>query len=225
MRDHAATVGTDIVAGVILAGGLARRMGGGDKALLDLAGRPLLARVISRFRPQVGPLLLSANGDPARFAAFGLEVVADPVADYPGPLAGLAAACLWVRAHRPEIRYVATAPVDVPLLPDDLVARLAAALATNHGAGCAIATSGGRVHPVAALHPVDCVDDLLPGLASGAIRRLMTWFDERGAVTVDFGTQGVDPFVNLNRPEDLAALRAAFDAEGDPGAGEISAKG
>ncbi len=196
------------IAGVILAGGLARRMGGGDKALLDLAGRPLLAHVIERFRPQVGPLLLSANGDPARFAAFGLDVVPDPLPDHPGPLAGLAAACLWLRTHRPDIRGIATVAVDSPFLPLDLVARLCAARAAAPQARCAVARSADRVHPVAALHDVDCVDDLLPGLASGEIRRVMSWLDTRGAVFVDFPVEGVDPFLNLNRPEDLAALRA-----------------
>jgi molybdenum cofactor guanylyltransferase len=210
MLDDIATAGQGSIVGVVLAGGLSRRMGGGDKALIDLCGRPLLAHVIERFRPQVGPLLVSANGDPGRFSAFGLEVVADPVSDYPGPLAGLAAACLWARANRPRIGHVATVAADLPLLPSDLVARLAAALARNPRAGCAVAASRGRVHPVAALHPVDCVDELLPGLASGEIRRLMTWFERKEVVTVDFEGVGIDPFVNLNSPEDMALLRATL---------------
>jgi len=210
MLDDKATPGQGAIVGVVLAGGLSRRMGGGDKALTDLCGRPLLAHVIERFRSQVGPLLLSANGDPARFAAFGLEVVADPVGDYPGPLAGLAAACLWARANRPDIARVATVAADLPLLPADLVARLASALDADPEAGCAVAASRGRVHPVAALHSVDCVDDLLPGLASGEIRRLMTWFERRRVVTVDFDAPDMDPFVNLNSPEDMAVLRAAL---------------
>lgn len=225
MLDDIATVGQGTIAGVILAGGLARRMGGGDKALIDLAGRPLIAHVIDRFAPQVGPLLVSANGDPGRFAEFGLEVIGDPVADYPGPLAGLAAACLWVRAHRPEITHVATAPVDTPLLPRNLVARLAAALVANPSAGCAMAASHGRMHPVAALHPVGCVDDLLPGLASGEIRRLMNWFEGRGAISVDFSAPGVEPFVNINRPEDLAAFRGALRVGDSSDASEILPEG
>lgn len=196
------------VAGVILAGGLARRMGGADKALVDLAGRPLLAHVIERFAPQVAPLLISANGDAARLSAFALPVVADPLPGHLGPLAGLAAAALWLAADHPEVRLLASVAVDSPHLPRDLVARLAAALDAAPAARSAVAASGGRIHPVAALHRVEGLADLVADLASGATRRVMSWLETRDFVTVEFVDRDGDPFVNLNRPDDVAALAA-----------------
>ncbi len=203
------TFGRDPIAGVILAGGQGRRMGHVDKALLAFDGRPLLAHTIERFAPQVGPLLLSANGDPARFAAFGLEVVVDPFDEPLGPLAGVAAAGLALARTHPEIRFLATTAVDTPHLPLDLVARLAAALAVRPEAGCAVAVSRGRDHPVAALHRLDGLDQLMRGLADGTLRRVMRYVDARNGIRVDFDdVDGGDPFVNLNRPEDLADLSA-----------------
>ena len=215
MADEELRAGQGGIVGVVLAGGLARRMGGADKALVAYDGRPLLAHAIERFRPQVDTLLISANGDPARFAAFGLEVVPDPIPGNPGPLAGIAAAALWARRHRPDLDRVASIAVDNPLLPVDLVPRLAAALAAAPSAGCAVAASGGRVHPVAALHPIDVVDELLPGLASGDIRRLMTWIERCRGEIVDFTLADEDPFTNFNTHEELAA-HAARDGRGDP---------
>lgn len=198
------------IAGVILAGGQGRRMGGVDKALLDLHGRPLLAHVIDRFAPQVGALLLSANGDPARFAAFGLEVVADPFTEPTGPLAGVAAAMARLDEIGSDAAFLATVAVDTPLVPRDLVARLAVALAARPDAGAAIATSRGRDHPVAALHRRTGLDELMRGLADGSIRRVMRYLEVRGVVRVDFADEdGRDPFLNLNRPEDLAEFRRA----------------
>ena len=194
------------VAGVVLAGGQGRRFGGVDKALLGLAGRPLLAHAIERFGPQVAPLVVSANGDPARFAGFDLPIVADPFAEPLGPLAGLAAAALWLAENHPEVRFLASVAVDTPCLPRDLVTRLAAALAAAPQARVAVAASGGRVHPVAALHRVDGLDDLVAGLADGRLRRVMSWIEARGAVVVDFADPDGDPFHNVNRPDDLAAL-------------------
>lgn len=207
MQDPASL--SEPIAGVILAGGQGRRMGRVDKALVDLDGRPLLAHVVARFRPQVAPLLLSSNGDSARFAAFGLDVVADPFDEPLGPLAGLAAAGLALARAHPEIRFLATTPVDTPRLPLDLVDRLAAALAARPDAGCAVAVSRGRDHPVVALHRLDDLDQLMRGLADGSIRRVMRYVEARGLVRVDFAdVDGGDPFVNLNRPEDLADLSA-----------------
>ena len=197
------------IAGVILAGGQGRRMGGADKALVDLAGRPFLERVIERFAPQVAPLLLSANDDPARFARFGLPVVPDPLPEPCGPLAGVAAAHAFLARTRPEIGFLATVAVDTPFLPVDLVARLAAALVAHPDARVAVAASRGRVHPVAAVHRLVDLEDLIAGLADGSIRRVMRWVEARGVATVDFDDcEGVDPFLNLNRPEDLAAAQA-----------------
>ncbi len=206
----------DPIAGVILAGGLGRRFGGADKALIDFHGRPLLAHVVDRLAPQVDSLLLSANGDPTRFAAFTLPVLPDPVADAPGPLAGLAAAALHLGRRRPDVARLLTVAVDLPLLPPTLVADLAAALDAAPRARVAVARSGGRVHPVVALHRLDGLDDLVAGLASGAVRRVMTWVEARGMVEVDFSTADGDPFANLNSPDDLAALAAATLPRGTP---------
>ena len=115
------------IPGVLLAGGLARRMGGGDKPMRTIGGKTILERVIARLKPQCDGLVLNANGDPARFAAFGLSVIADDVADFPGPLAGILAALDWMAANRPEVKRVLSAAADCPFLPRDLVARLEAA--------------------------------------------------------------------------------------------------
>ena len=202
----------DDVLAVILAGGQARRLGGVDKALVSLAGRPLVAHVIERLRPQVGAIVLSANGDPARFAAFGLTVLADPFEENVGPLAGLAAGLRHAsRLDRPP-RFVATVAVDTPFVPTDLIDRLAAAL-PDDGRSLAIAATAGRLHPVAALHPVEEAEDLIAGLASGAQRRVMGWVESRPSVVVDFALDGGhDPFANLNTPEDIAAAEARLAA-------------
>jgi len=200
--------GRDDVLGLILAGGQARRMGGADKALLPLAGRPLLAHVVDRLAPQVGRMALSANGEAARFAAFRLPVLADPFAENVGPLAGLAAGLLHAASLDPAPRFVVTAAVDTPFLPLDLVARLRAAV-PDDGRTLAVAATAGRIHPVAALHPREEADELLAGLASGALRRVMGWIESRPTVVVDFPPDGFgDPFANLNTPEELAAAEA-----------------
>lgn len=193
------------IAGLVLAGGLARRMGGGDKALKRLGERPLLDLVLERFAPQVGSIALSANGDPARFAAYRLPVVADPLPGALGPIAGIAAGWIFARGLVPPAPLLATIAVDTPFLPRDLVARLAAALATEPEAGLAVAASGGRIHPVAALHRVGDPARLVDGLADGSLRRMMLWIEMRRAVVVDFPADPVDPFANLNTEADLAA--------------------
>src|ERR1700722_1123480 len=134
------------IIGVLLAGGLARRMGGGDKPLRRIAGRPLLDRVIERLRPQVAGLVLNANGDPARFAAYGLPVVADSVPDFAGPLAGILAGLGWTAANRPDCPMIVSVATDAPFLPTDLVARMAEAIAAE-GADMACAASGGGGDP------------------------------------------------------------------------------
>src|SRR5437870_11831766 len=139
--------------GVVLAGGLARRMGGGDKARLRVGGRTILERVLARLKPQCAALILNANGDPTRFADTGLDVVPDSVPGFAGPLAGILAGLDWAAAHRPDCPYIASVATDAPFLPTDLVARLAAELGAAH-AGLACAASGGRAHPVFGLWPV-----------------------------------------------------------------------
>lgn len=197
--------------GVVLAGGLSRRMGGGDKGLRDLAGRPMLAHVIDRLAPQVTRLVLNANGDPERFSPFGLPVVPDTVGGFAGPLAGVQAGMRWAIANEPQARWIATAPGDAPLLPTDFVERLAGAVA-DEDRGIALAQSGGRLHPVAGLWPVALADDLEAALAAG-VRKVLDWADRHGAVPVPFasvriGGTTVDPFLNANTPEDLETLSA-----------------
>lgn len=198
------------VTGVILAGGLSRRMGGGDKGLLDLGGATMLGRVIDRLRPQVGRLVINANGDAARFGAFGLPVVADATADFPGPLAGILAGMRWSLAHVPAVRHIATVSSDAPFLPTDLVTRLSPAIAGRPDA-IVLARSGGDVHPVIALWPVALADDLQAQLAAGT-RKILAWAERHAIAQVDFpqieiGGRWVDPFFNANTPEDLAMAR------------------
>lgn len=197
----------DAVVGVLLAGGLARRMGGGDKCLRPLGGRPILARIVERLRPQVSDLVLNANGDPARFAGFGLPVAADTVEGFAGPLAGVLTGMEWVLRHRPGCDWVASVPTDAPFLPRDLVSRMMAAVA-REGADMACATSGGRAHPVVGLWPVRLADALRRAMVEEELRKVDIWTARYRLVHVDFATDPVDPFFNTNRPDDLAAAEA-----------------
>lgn len=190
-------------AGVILAGGAARRMGGGDKPLRPLGGRPLLAHVIARLAPQVTALALNANGPAERFAAFGLEVLPDPVAGQPGPLAGVLAAMLW--AEKVGASAVLTAPGDTPFLPHDLRARLEAVRGGSAQVACAVA--GGRLHPTLALWPVGLAGALAAALAGGT-RRVEDWARGQGLAVAEFPDPAA--FLNVNTPEDLAAAEAVF---------------
>lgn len=179
-------------------------MGGGDKCLRPLGGQPVLARVIARARRQASPLVLNANGDPARFAAFGLPIVADPLEGFAGPLAGILAGLLWARAHHPGVAWVASFPTDVPFFPADLVERLAAARAAQN-AEVAYAESGGRAHPVFGLWPVALADALHRDLVGGA-RKVDAWAAQHRVATVPYPTAPFDPFLNINRPEDEAVV-------------------
>jgi molybdopterin-guanine dinucleotide biosynthesis protein A len=195
--------GGDAVAGVILAGGLSRRMGGGDKALLELGGKTILARVIERIRPQVAALALNANGDPARFAAFGLPVIADVVEGYAGPLAGVLTGLEWAAEHAPRCRWLASVACDAPFLPGDLVARLLDAVAAG-GADMACAASAGRHHPVFALWPVALGDELRRAVIDEGVRKVDAWTGRYRLAVAEFEATPTDPFFNANRPEDLA---------------------
>ena len=191
------------VAGVLLAGGLARRMGGGDKCLRPLAGETLLARVIARTAPQVGPLIVNANGDPARFASYGLPVVADVVEGYAGPLAGILTALDWAAEHAPYHPLVASFATDAPFLPRDLVATMVEARDLA-GADLACAASGGRTHPVFGLWPVELRGDLRDALVEQGERKIDRWTASHRLVEVAFPCAPVDPFFNANREDDLA---------------------
>ena len=196
------------IVGLLLAGGQSRRMGGGDKALRLLGGRSLLERVIERLRPQVAALVLNANGDPTRFAGFGLPVAADSIADFAGPLAGILAGLDWAAAHRPDCAIVASVATDAPFLPEDLVSRLVQGMEAA-GAELACAASGGQAHPVIGLWPVRLRDELRRALVDEDIRKVDVWTARYRLATVPFPEQassrgpGVDPFFNANRPEDL----------------------
>jgi molybdopterin-guanine dinucleotide biosynthesis protein A len=198
-----ATLEANAVVGVLLAGGLARRMGGGDKCLRTLGGRPILAHVIERARPQVAALVLNANGDPARFAAFGLPVAADVVEGFAGPLAGVLTGMAWARAQRPDCPWVVTIATDTPFFPSDLVARMLGAVAQDE-ADLACAASGGRAHPVFGLWPVRLADQLRAAMLDEGIRKVDVWTTRYRLVEVAFPTDRIDPFFNTNRPEDLA---------------------
>lgn len=187
--------------GVILGGGRGQRMGGQDKALLPLAGAPLLAHVIARLGPQVERLALSANGDAARFDRFGLPVLPDSLGA--GPLAGVLAALHW--AAPLGATAVLSAPVDGPFLPGDLCPRLCLA-AESTPTGLAVAQAGGRLHPTYALWPVALVVPLAEFLASGAKPKVMDFTAAQGAANAIFPDTAA--FDNLNTPEDLARAEA-----------------
>jgi molybdenum cofactor guanylyltransferase len=191
--------------GVILAGGLSRRMGGGDKSMSDIDGRTILDHVISRFRPQCSDLLLNANGDPGRFAGFGLPVIADGVADYPGPLAGVLAAMDWAAARRPDSKWVASAAGDCPFLPRDLVSRLNVAR-TQTEATLVVAQSGEQRQPVVGLWPVYLRGELREALLSG-VRKIQTWTARYAIAVAVWPMEPVDPFFNVNTVDDLAEAR------------------
>ena len=204
---------TSSITGVLLAGGQSRRMfagatHGGDKGLLDIAGQPMLGHVIARFAPQVGRMVINANGDPARFAAFALPVAADTIAGHPGPLAGVLAGMRWSLTHAPGATHIATVSTDAPFVPTDLVAGLACGLASGV---IALASSGGELHPVIGLWPVALADDLETSLQSGT-RKVLVWTGRHGTTSVAFdflniGGEKVDPFFNANTPDEFAQAR------------------
>jgi molybdenum cofactor guanylyltransferase len=190
-------------AGVILAGGLARRMGGGDKPMRMVGGRAILDHVIERFSPQCEPLLLNANGDPSRFSSFHLAVVPDPIQGYPGPLAGVLAALNWTADHRPDVEWVVSVSGDCPFLPRDLVKRFHKAV-SKESAQLAVAASAGQVHPVIGLWRVDLRHELEHAVIVEEIRKIDRWTSRYRTATVYWPAEPLDPFFNTNTPEELA---------------------
>ncbi|OWU85427.1 molybdopterin-guanine dinucleotide biosynthesis protein A [Oceanicola sp. 22II-s10i] len=190
-------------AGVILAGGQGRRMGGADKAALRLGGRALIDHVADRFLPQVDPAAISANGDPGRFARFGLPVLADGPDEGLGPLAGVLAGLDWAAGAGADT--VVTVSVDTPFLPQDLVPRL---LMVTEGMTAPLAVAAGPdgIHPTCALWPVAIREDLRAALRQG-VRRIGAWAEEMGARRAFF-PDGETAFLNLNRPDDIARAEA-----------------
>lgn len=188
--------------GLVLAGGLARRMGGGDKALIRIGTTTILDRVLERLKPHCAGIILNANGDPARFASFGLPIVPDNVAGFAGPLAGILAGFDWVAQHHPTIEWVVSAPGDCPFLPRDLVQRLhAARLAAGTPLACA--QSGDWRHPVAGLWPVALREDLRRALIDEGLRKIEIWTGRHGVALAQWPSEPVDPFFNVNTPEDV----------------------
>lgn len=207
------------VLGVILAGGRATRMGGGDKGLRQVAGQALINHVIARLAPQVAGMALNANGDPARFAALGLPVIADSLPDHPGPLAGVLAGLDWAAGQ--GARAIVTVAADTPFFPTDLVPRLQGAASPS---GLALAASPDeegvlRRHPTFGLWPVALREDLRAAL-SGGLRKIVLWTDRHAAGLVRFEAAPFDPFFNVNTPEDIARAERIAEriAEGLPGA-------
>jgi molybdopterin-guanine dinucleotide biosynthesis protein A len=204
----------DKTPGVLLAGGLARRMGGGDKPMRRIGGRTILERVIARLTPQCDGLILNANGDPARFAAFELPVIADGVADFPGPLAGILAALDWTAANRPEVSWILSAAGDCPFLPRDLVARLHQARAADN-AQLAVAASDGQSHPVIGLWGVDLREELRHALVVENVRAVHRWTARYRLATVSWPAEPFDPFFNANTMDDIAAAERLAELDGD----------
>jgi len=202
------------IPGVLLAGGLARRMGGGDKPMRTIGGRTILQRVIARLEPQCDGLILNANGDPARFAAFGLPVIAAGVADFPGPLAGILAALDWAAASRPDVKFILSAAADCPFLPRDLVSRLHQAL-TEQNAQLAVAASGDQSHPVIGLWSVVLREELRHALVVEDVRKIDRWTARYRLATVTWPTKPLDPFFNANTMDDIAEAErlAVMDGE------------
>jgi molybdenum cofactor guanylyltransferase len=189
--------------GVILAGGLARRMGGIDKAHIRIGGATILERVVSRLRGQCGGLVLNANAEAARFAGVGLPVVSDSVADFPGPLAGILAGLDFAVAQTPDIAWVVSVAADCPFLPHDLVPRLHQAR-RDAGAMLACAASGGRQHPVIGLWPVTLREALQHALTQEGAHKVGEWSARHPLAVAEWPTEPVDPFFNVNTPEDVA---------------------
>jgi molybdopterin-guanine dinucleotide biosynthesis protein A len=190
------------VVGIILAGGLAKRMGGGDKCLLPLAGKTLLQRTVERARPQVGSLLLNANGSSLRFARTRLPVIADIFPGHLGPLAGVHAGLSWMRSENSDAEWLASFASDSPFFPKDLVAGLFAAV-TNQHALLAVARSQDRTHPIFALWHVSLLGKIAQQLQTGKVPRLQDWINQQRRVEVNFAAEGYDPFFNINVPQDL----------------------
>lgn len=225
------------ITGVLLAGGQSRRMfagesgatgkparpgslpeeqgEGGDKGLLDLGGRPMLAHVADRLGPQVGRLVINANGDANRFAPFELPVVADSISGFVGPLAGVLAGMRWSLANAPAARWIATVSTDAPFLPADLVGRLMEPIVRGEGE-IALAASEGELHPVIGVWSVALAEDLEAALRSG-VRKVLRWTDTHATSIVEFPPEivcgrTIDPFFNANTPGELAQARALLGA-------------
>ncbi len=191
------------IVGIVLAGGQSIRMGGGDKCLLELNGRYILNHVIDRVKSQVNRLVINANGDVSRFDDFNLPVVNDSFDGFAGPLAGVLTGMEWAIKNEPEVSWIATFASDVPFLPLDTVEQLSFSIIKS-SSDMACAKSGGRHHPVIGLWPVRLYEELRNALTNEGIRKIDEWTVGFKRSSADFSSIGIDPFFNINRPEDLA---------------------
>lgn len=182
-------------------------MGGGDKALIEIGGRTILDRVLETLRPQCSGIVLNANGDPARFARFGLPVIPDDIPDFAGPLAGILAGLDWMAKHTPDCRWMTSVPGDCPFLPEDFVSRLhAARMRENKPLACA--RSGDWRHPVAGLWPVDLRGNLRRALEGEGLHKIEVWTARHGVAIAEWPDRPVDPFFNVNTPQDRTRAEA-----------------
>jgi molybdenum cofactor guanylyltransferase len=202
--------------GIILAGGQARRMGGVDKALIPLGGTTLIERAIARASVQVPDVIINANGDPKRFAHLGLPVIADRVPGFVGPLAGILAGLEWLRANRPNARWLASFACDCPFLPTDMVARLVEAATRDH-VPVAVAASGAQHHPVFAVWSAEIASTSEDVLVRGNYRKMDDWIATLPSVRVSFTAEPLDPFLNINTPEELALAEEFIVEQGAMG--------
>ncbi len=204
------------VAGIVLAGGLSRRMGGREKSLIRLAGKSLVAHASERLRPQVSGLAINANGDPSRFDFLNCPIVADPIDGFAGPLAGVLAGLQWASSKCEEITHVVSVAADTPFFPADLVERFRDALSGTPSDTIALAQTAGRVHPVFGLWPVSLAGSLEEFLTAGQTRKVLAFVDQHGCLNVTFDSPGVtqEPFFNVNTPDDLEKAEQHFDGPG-----------
>ena len=199
------------VAGILVAGGKSSRMGGGDKCMRLLAGKPILEHIIERVGPQVSQLVINTNGDPKRFSSFGLQVILDSVDGYFGPLAGVLSGMEWTKKNLSDCKWIVTIATDTPFLPANLVQRLIEA-ATNYSADVTFASSAQRRHPVFGLWPVSLSDDLRHALIHEGIRKIDHWANKYNCVEVAFDEELVDPFFYINKPDDLVQAELLLDS-------------
>ncbi|WP_420410754.1 molybdenum cofactor guanylyltransferase MobA [Roseibium sp.] len=201
----------DKVLGCVLAGGQSRRMGGGDKTLLDLNGKPMLEIILDRLSPQVPQIVLNANGDANRFSRFPYPVVSDSIAGFAGPLAGVLAGLDYARENLPDVSHVISVAGDTPFFPVDLVDRFLATTPADKPV-IALASSADKLQPVFGLWPVALAEDLHDWLAKGQSGKVLAFVDRHDSIEVAFELDqatGLDPFFNANRPDDLETARSA----------------
>ncbi len=198
---------SESVVGIILAGGLARRMGGGDKCLLPLVGKTLLQRTIDRAQPQVAHLLLNANGSSLRFARTRLPVIPDLFSNNLGPLAGIHAGFTWMETHTPSVEWLVSFASDTPFFPNSLTSDFLRAVTAHPATKLVVATSKSKQHPVFALWHKSLMRDISKLLEAGTPPRLQDWVNSHHPQQVDYSASSFDPFFNINTPQDL------YDAE------------